>query len=96
MTACSSCNRARGRHHRALQVNEFMGLEFCGNITQRTLKSCSRKSPFILCTGEEYLNEQGIDATTWELWSNHIALACMTVICLFIAYLKLCFMKKLS
>ncbi|KFQ36289.1 ATP-binding cassette sub-family G member 2, partial [Merops nubicus] len=48
------------------------------------------------CTGEEYLESQGIDASTWGLWQNHLALACMTLIFLTIAYLKLHFMKKFS
>ncbi|XP_015266271.1 PREDICTED: ATP-binding cassette sub-family G member 2-like [Gekko japonicus] len=48
------------------------------------------------CTGEQYLESQGIDATSWGLWQNHLALACMIVIFLTIAYLKLRFMKKFS
>ncbi|KFO12338.1 ATP-binding cassette sub-family G member 2, partial [Balearica regulorum gibbericeps] len=48
------------------------------------------------CTGDEYLKNQGIDASSWGLWQNHLALACMTVIFLTIAYLKLYFMKKFS
>uniref|UniRef100_A0A8C3XY14 Broad substrate specificity ATP-binding cassette transporter ABCG2 n=1 Tax=Catharus ustulatus TaxID=91951 RepID=A0A8C3XY14_CATUS len=48
------------------------------------------------CTGEQYLESQGIDWSTWGLWQNHVALACMTLIFLTIAYLKLHFMKKFS
>uniref|UniRef100_A0A8B9FWQ8 Broad substrate specificity ATP-binding cassette transporter ABCG2 n=1 Tax=Amazona collaria TaxID=241587 RepID=A0A8B9FWQ8_9PSIT len=48
------------------------------------------------CFGEEYLKNQGIDASSWGLWQNHLALACMTMIFLTIAYLKLHFMKKFS
>lgn len=48
------------------------------------------------CTGEKYLYAQGIDATKWGLWQNHVAMACMTVIFLTIAYMKLLFMKKFS
>ncbi|KFW94868.1 ATP-binding cassette sub-family G member 2, partial [Phalacrocorax carbo] len=48
------------------------------------------------CTGDEYLKSQGIDTSSWGLWQNHLALACMTVIFLTIAYLKLHFMKKFS
>ncbi|NXF38175.1 ABCG2 protein, partial [Nyctibius bracteatus] len=48
------------------------------------------------CTGDDYLKNQGIDASSWGLWQNHLALACMTVIFLTIAYLKLYFMKKFS
>uniref|UniRef100_A0A8C4UGZ5 Broad substrate specificity ATP-binding cassette transporter ABCG2 n=1 Tax=Falco tinnunculus TaxID=100819 RepID=A0A8C4UGZ5_FALTI len=90
----------------ALQINELAGLNFC-NITNNTnlignynyqqinhLYACV----FIhrLCTGDEYLKNQGIDASSWGLWQNHLALACMTVIFLTIAYLKLHFMKKFS
>lgn len=49
-----------------------------------------------LCSGDEYLENQGIDASSWGLWRNHLALACMTLIFLTIAYLKLYFMKKFS
>ncbi|KFQ45900.1 ATP-binding cassette sub-family G member 2, partial [Nestor notabilis] len=48
------------------------------------------------CSGEEYLKNQGIDASSWGLWQNHLALVCMTIIFLTIAYLKLHFMKKFS
>lgn len=48
------------------------------------------------CTGDQYLKSQGIDVSTWGLWQNHVALACMTVIFLAISYLKLRFMKKFS
>ncbi|NWQ80714.1 ABCG2 protein, partial [Columbina picui] len=49
-----------------------------------------------LCTGDEYLKSQGIDASSWGLWQNHLALACMTAIFLTITYLKLHFMNKFS
>uniref|UniRef100_A0A670YZE4 ABC-type xenobiotic transporter n=1 Tax=Pseudonaja textilis TaxID=8673 RepID=A0A670YZE4_PSETE len=47
-----------------------------------------------LCTGEDYLEMQGIGTTAWDLWQNHVALTCMTIIFLTIAYLKLKFLKK--
>lgn len=84
----------------ALQVNEFTGLEFCPNVSvvQRSInENCSAtSSPFNICTGEDYLKQQGIDYSEWGLWQNHLALACMTLIFLTIAYLKLLFMKKLT
>ncbi|NWS33279.1 ABCG2 protein, partial [Polioptila caerulea] len=78
----------------ALQINELTGLNFCGS-SNNTL---AHVSVFLCraCTGEEYLKNQGIDASTWGLWQNHLALACMTLIFLTIAYLKLHFMKKFS
>ncbi|KAM4707996.1 broad substrate specificity ATP-binding cassette transporter ABCG2 isoform 2-T2 [Discoglossus pictus] len=85
----------------ALQVNEFTGLNFCpndGSSGNRTISgvNCTSPSPFTTCTGEEYLREQGIDYSTWGLWQNHLAMGCMIIIFLTIAYLKLYFMKKLT
>ncbi|KAH0615836.1 hypothetical protein JD844_026397 [Phrynosoma platyrhinos] len=80
----------------ALQINEFVGLDFCGSSGNWTNPNCTGVSTLQMCTGEQYLKSQGIDATPWGLWQNHVALACMTVIFLTIAYLKLVFMKKFS
>ncbi|XP_018102076.1 ATP binding cassette subfamily G member 2 (Junior blood group) L homeolog isoform X1 [Xenopus laevis] len=82
----------------ALQVNEFTNLNFCrsNNTSIPVNPNCTQSSPFTTCTGEEYLTVQGIDYSTWGLWQNHLALACMTIIFLTIAYLKLYFMKKLT
>ncbi|XP_071287531.1 broad substrate specificity ATP-binding cassette transporter ABCG2 [Agelaius tricolor] len=82
----------------ALQINELTGLNFCGSSNNTVLNSDSsyRQTGQMACTGEEYLESQGIDASTWGLWQNHLALACMTLIFLTIAYLKLHFMKKFS
>ncbi|NWV58977.1 ABCG2 protein, partial [Malurus elegans] len=78
----------------ALQINELTGLNFCGSINSTFINVCV----FIcrVCTGEDYLKNQGIDASPWGLWQNHVALACMSVIFLTIAYLKLHLMKKFS
>ncbi|XP_040438257.1 broad substrate specificity ATP-binding cassette transporter ABCG2 [Falco naumanni] len=91
----------------ALQINELAGLNFCnitnntnliGNYNYQQINQSLYACVFIhrLCTGDEYLKNQGIDASSWGLWQNHLALACMTVIFLTIAYLKLHFMKKFS
>ncbi|NWV52933.1 ABCG2 protein, partial [Daphoenositta chrysoptera] len=84
----------------ALQINELTGLTFCGssNNTLLSMPECINVCVFICrpCTGEEYLKSQGIDASPWGLWQNHLALACMSIIFLTIAYLKLHFMKKFS
>ncbi|KAF4805017.1 ATP-binding cassette sub-family G member 2 [Turdus rufiventris] len=81
----------------ALQINELVGLNFCGsNNTVITNQSAYQQRDEIICTGEDYLKSQGIDWSTWGLWQNHVALACMTLIFLTIAYLKLHFMKKFS
>ncbi|XP_034296350.1 broad substrate specificity ATP-binding cassette transporter ABCG2-like [Pantherophis guttatus] len=81
----------------ALQINEFVGLDFCNFHTiENGSSNCTEVSTIQMCTGEQYLESQGIDATSWGLWQNHVALACMTIIFLIISYLKLHFMKKFS
>uniref|UniRef100_A0A8K9XKH8 ABC transporter domain-containing protein n=1 Tax=Oncorhynchus mykiss TaxID=8022 RepID=A0A8K9XKH8_ONCMY len=75
----------------ALQINEFVGLQFCGDIPLN-----GTLPPGMTCTGEDFLKNQGIDYTTWGLWQNHVALAIMTVIFLLIAYFKLRFIKKFT
>ncbi|NXE25187.1 ABCG2 protein, partial [Ardeotis kori] len=81
----------------ALEINELTGLNFC-NSNNFKLTKFINVFVFICrwCTGDEYLRNQGIDASSWGLWQNHLALACMTVIFLILAYLKLHFMKKFS
>ncbi|NXP79914.1 ABCG2 protein, partial [Ramphastos sulfuratus] len=82
----------------ALQINELTGLNFCGSINTTGLISnftCPQISQ-LSCTGEEYLKSQGIEVSSWSMWQNHLALACMTLIFLTIAYLKLHLMKKFS
>ncbi|XP_049645717.1 broad substrate specificity ATP-binding cassette transporter ABCG2 [Suncus etruscus] len=74
----------------ALQHNEFLGQNFCPGFNGTVNDTCN----YATCTGEEFLESQGIDTSTWGLWRNHVALACMIVIFLTIAYLKLLFLKK--
>ncbi|XP_037385751.2 broad substrate specificity ATP-binding cassette transporter ABCG2 isoform X2 [Talpa occidentalis] len=76
----------------ALLYNEFLGQNFCPGLNGTTNSTCE----FAICTGNEYLISQGIDLSPWGLWMNHVALACMIVIFLTIAYLKLLFLKKYS
>ncbi|XP_073794813.1 broad substrate specificity ATP-binding cassette transporter ABCG2 isoform X1 [Danio rerio] len=71
----------------ALQINEFTGLFFCDN---------RNNSGSVCSSGEEFLQEQGIDYSAWGLWQNHLALGIMTFIFLCIAYLKLRFIKKFT
>ncbi|XP_070612794.1 broad substrate specificity ATP-binding cassette transporter ABCG2-like isoform X1 [Erythrolamprus reginae] len=78
----------------ALQINEFTGLRFCNETPEGVNVTCVPTSAFTVCTGEDYLKMQGIGITAWDMWQNHIALACMTVIFLTLAYLKLKFLKK--
>lgn len=88
----------------ALQVNEFRGLYFCGeNPVNRTgfptdLNNCSQSSSAFTktCYGEAYLCNQGIGYEDWDMWQNIVALVCMTIIFLTIAYCKLRFMKKFT
>ncbi|XP_061524991.1 broad substrate specificity ATP-binding cassette transporter ABCG2 [Phycodurus eques] len=74
----------------ALQVNEFYGLDFC-----RGLNSSSRP-PGIICRGQDFLEEQGVEYSAWGFWQNHVALGVMTVCFLAIAYLKLRFIRKFT
>uniref|UniRef100_A0A8C9TGX1 ATP binding cassette subfamily G member 2 (JR blood group) n=1 Tax=Scleropages formosus TaxID=113540 RepID=A0A8C9TGX1_SCLFO len=80
----------------ALEINEFTGLYFCGNLTSVSQMSNCTVMPSTLCTGEQFLTYQGIEYSTWALWQNHVALAVMGVIFLIIAYLKLRFIKKFT
>lgn len=79
----------------ALQYNEFLGQDFCGGLNVTANNTCDY-SNMMTCTGDAYLERQGIDLSPWGLWSNHVALACMIIIFLTIAYLKLLFLKKYS
>ncbi|XP_069868913.1 broad substrate specificity ATP-binding cassette transporter ABCG2 [Dipodomys merriami] len=79
----------------ALQHNEFMGQNFCPGLnTTQNNSTCS--NDYTICSGEDYLINQGIELSPWGLWKNHLALACMMIIFLTIAYLKLLFLKKYS
>ncbi|KAM4854649.1 broad substrate specificity ATP-binding cassette transporter ABCG2 isoform 2-T6 [Thomomys bottae] len=80
----------------ALQHNEFMGLNFCPGLINTTQNNSTCSNEYMICTGEEYLINQGIELSPWGLWRNHLALACMMIIFLTIAYLKLLFLKKYS
>ncbi|KAL7982110.1 hypothetical protein Chor_001167 [Crotalus horridus] len=78
----------------ALQINEFTGLRFCNETPEGVNVTCVSTTAFTVCTGEDYLEMQGIGTTAWDLWQNHVALICMTIIFLTFAYLKLKFLKK--
>uniref|UniRef100_A0A8D2J0F9 ABC transporter domain-containing protein n=1 Tax=Varanus komodoensis TaxID=61221 RepID=A0A8D2J0F9_VARKO len=83
----------------ALEVNEFRDLHFCDrNTTQAPpMHSCPHGSSVTqMCSGEAYLCSQGIEPTNWAMWENMVALLCMAVIFLLIAYSKLRFMKKFT
>uniref|UniRef100_A0A493TZ68 ABC transporter domain-containing protein n=1 Tax=Anas platyrhynchos platyrhynchos TaxID=8840 RepID=A0A493TZ68_ANAPP len=86
----------------ALQVNELRGLYFCGekdpNVTVSVgdAGSCPSVTSGEMCSGEAYLCSQGIAPTNWAMWENIVALFCMTVIFLIIAYAKLRFMRKFT
>ncbi|KAG7215208.1 hypothetical protein INR49_022707 [Caranx melampygus] len=74
----------------ALQVNEFTGLNFCHGLNVSIIP------PGLACTGEEFLEEQGVDYSTWGFWQNHVALGVMTICFLAITYLKLRFIRKFT
>ncbi|XP_027143374.1 ATP-binding cassette sub-family G member 2 isoform X2 [Larimichthys crocea] len=74
----------------ALQINEFRGLEFCKKVNN------SITPGGLACTGEEVLDRQGVDYSTWGFWQNYVALAIMNVCFLIIAFFKLRFIKKFT
>nr|XP_021484087.1 ATP-binding cassette sub-family G member 2-like [Meriones unguiculatus] len=78
----------------ALQHNEFLGQDFCPGLNTTANSTCVNS--YTICTGDDHLKNQGIDLSPWGLWKNHVALACMSIIFLTIAYLKLVFLKKYS
>ncbi|NXM59542.1 ABCG2 protein, partial [Illadopsis cleaveri] len=66
-------------------------LKMCANINMNLCPLL-----FCRCYGEAYLCSQGIAPTSWAMWENIVALFCMTVIFLTIAYAKLRFMRKFT
>ncbi|OBS59876.1 hypothetical protein A6R68_09003, partial [Neotoma lepida] len=63
----------------ALQHNEFLGQNFCPDQNTTEVSRCPN---YVICTGEEFLTFQGIDLSPWGFWKNHVALACIMIICL--------------
>ncbi|KAJ8001352.1 hypothetical protein DPEC_G00168640 [Dallia pectoralis] len=59
----------------AVTINEFSGQVFYSNNT--------------IVPGEVYLQLQGIDYSTWGFWQNQVALAGITTVCMFLAYVQL-------
>uniref|UniRef100_A0A8C6KB52 ATP-binding cassette, sub-family G (WHITE), member 2a n=1 Tax=Nothobranchius furzeri TaxID=105023 RepID=A0A8C6KB52_NOTFU len=80
----------------ALQANEFPGLNFCTGLNSSMLPPSRKTQSCFLCTGESYLEKQGVDYSTWGLWQNHLALIVMIICFLTIAYLKLRFIRKFT
>ncbi|XP_076023772.1 broad substrate specificity ATP-binding cassette transporter ABCG2 [Genypterus blacodes] len=83
----------------ALQINEFVGLNFCGGLNSTIVLPEGVQASFTpapICTGETFLEKQGIEYSTWGLWQNHVALGSLTVCFLVITYLKLHFIKKFT
>ncbi|GCC35377.1 hypothetical protein chiPu_0013860 [Chiloscyllium punctatum] len=88
----------------ALQVNEFRNLYFCNHeqrndtILSQAVANCSGNlSPSKgICYGEEYLCGQGSGFDLWAIWKNVIALACITIIFLIVAYINLRCMRKFT
>ncbi|TSL61157.1 ATP-binding cassette sub-family G member 2 [Bagarius yarrelli] len=77
-----------------LLVNEFVGLKF--QNPPLSVPGLNFTMFPNTTTGEEFLMEQGIDYSTWGMWQNIVALGCMIVIFLSIAYLKLRLIKKFT
>uniref|UniRef100_UPI00358EFC6B broad substrate specificity ATP-binding cassette transporter ABCG2 n=1 Tax=Myxine glutinosa TaxID=7769 RepID=UPI00358EFC6B len=81
----------------ALQMNELWGLNFTCRSNNYTVPDKCPPTDLIhmdICTGEQYLCQQGIKVGVWEMWQNHVALGVMTLIFFTIAYLRLLFIRK--
>lgn len=72
----------------ALSIIELKGTKFCGTNDMN----------MTICTddGTAYLEVQGIDYSVWGFWQNEVALFCMTMGLLCIAYIQLRRMPKLK
>ncbi|XP_070848964.1 broad substrate specificity ATP-binding cassette transporter ABCG2-like [Chaetodon trifascialis] len=74
----------------ALQINEFSELNFCRGF------NISNIPPGLVCTGEEFLTEQGVDYSIWGFWQNIMSLGIMIFCFLTITYFKLRFIRKFT
>jgi len=78
-----------------LSVNEYEGIVFIDDADQAGFngESCFNtidRSRFANCaTGEEVLAQQGIDQGVWGLWKNIVALGCIAMGFMLIAYIQL-------
>uniref|UniRef100_UPI0020212B74 ATP-binding cassette sub-family G member 3-like n=1 Tax=Myodes glareolus TaxID=447135 RepID=UPI0020212B74 len=76
----------------ALLHSGLLGQNFCPEHKTAEVSRCQN---LVICTGEEYMAIQGTDLSSWSVWGNHVALACITIILLSFTYLRLlAFMKK--
>uniref|UniRef100_A0A8I6A653 ATP-binding cassette, subfamily G (WHITE), member 3-like 3 n=1 Tax=Rattus norvegicus TaxID=10116 RepID=A0A8I6A653_RAT len=76
---------------RALLHNEFLGQNFC---PEHNTEEVSRCQNYVICTGEEFLQNLDIDSSSWGFWENHLALTCIMIILLMISYVRLLRLKK--
>ncbi|OBS59871.1 hypothetical protein A6R68_08998, partial [Neotoma lepida] len=51
----------------ALLHNEFLGQNFCPEHNTTEVSRCQNNE---ICTGEEFLRDQGIDLSSWGFWKN--------------------------
>ncbi|XP_054875894.1 broad substrate specificity ATP-binding cassette transporter ABCG2d [Poeciliopsis prolifica] len=85
----------------ALKINEFVGLNFCEepqiqNANMSGSAGYSVSAAGQMCAGEQYLDYLGIEYSSWGLWENHVALTVMMIVFLFVAYLKLRYIRKFT
>ncbi|KAK1164718.1 broad substrate specificity ATP-binding cassette transporter ABCG2-like [Acipenser oxyrinchus oxyrinchus] len=59
----------------ALTINEMKGQLFYSNTSTTT--------------GEEYMDQQGIDYSPWAFWQNEVALISISCVCMVFAYIQL-------
>lgn len=77
----------------ALLHNEFLGQNFCPEHKTAEISRCQNH---VICTGEEFLTNQGIDLSPWGFWQNHVALTYIMIILLSITYMQLSIQKKVD
>ncbi|XP_071808531.1 broad substrate specificity ATP-binding cassette transporter ABCG2-like isoform X1 [Asterias amurensis] len=65
----------------ALSINELRDQEFCDPPVANTTQNCIE--------GNDYLETQGISFTDWAMWENIVAMGALTVVCLFLTYVRL-------
>ncbi|XP_071951994.1 broad substrate specificity ATP-binding cassette transporter ABCG2-like [Antedon mediterranea] len=69
-----------------LTINELKGMVFCDPPLNA---SAHYYDPVTCITGEAYMDQQGIDYSTWGLWQNQMALGIMILVLLTLSYIQL-------
>ncbi|XP_070544521.1 broad substrate specificity ATP-binding cassette transporter ABCG2-like isoform X2 [Ptychodera flava] len=81
-----------------LSAVELKDLEFCDYVAAPTVPGGNATmAPIAVCeAGTTYLDRQDVDYTDWGIWSNQVALACMSIGFLILTYINLLRIPKLK